>query len=124
MGRSSGPSGSRRDITERRRDEERNIRLAALVESSSDAIVGQDFNRRVTSWSKGAEKMYGYTAAEAIGQPSSLFMPPDLEEEALKLRGRVHQGESVESFETLRRRKDGTLMNVSLVLSPIRNAEG
>lgn len=119
-----GTFGISRDITERRRDEERNIRLATLVESSSDAIVGQDLNRRVTSWSKGAEKMYGYTAAEAIGQPSSLFMPPDLEEEALKLRDRVLQGEQVESFETVRRRKDGTLMNVSLVLSPIRNAEG
>ena len=119
-----GTFGISRDITQRRRDEERNIRLATLVDSSADAIAGLDLNRLVTSWSKGAERMYGYTAEEAIGQPSSLFMPPELEAEALRLRSRVMRGESVESFETLRRRKDGTLMNVSLVLSPIRNADG
>ena len=119
-----GTFGISRDITERRRAEERTIRLATLVESSPDAIVGQDLDRTVTSWNKGAEKMYGYTAEEAIGQHSSLFLPPELKEEALALRSRIVQGESVDSFETVRRRKDGSLMNVSLVISPIRDAEG
>jgi PAS domain S-box-containing protein len=123
-GKIIGTFGISRDITERRLAEERNIRFATLVESSSDAIVGLDINRIVTTWNKGAEVMYGYTADEAIGQHASLFMPPEVEGEALKLRSKVVQGESVSSFETLRRRKDGTIINVSLVLSPIRNADG
>jgi PAS domain S-box-containing protein len=123
-GNTIGTFGISRDVTERRRAEERNIRLATLVESSPDAIVGLDLERRVTSWNKGAERIYGYSAEEAMGQHASLFMPPEVEEEALALRNKVVQGESVSSFETLRRRKDGSLMNVSLVLSPIRDADG
>ena len=119
-----GTFGISRDITERRHVEERNLRLAALVESSTDAIVGLDLQRIVTSWNKGAETVYGYSAEEALGQPSSLFMPRGLEEEASALRDKVLQGERVESFETVRMRKDGSLMRVSLSLSPIRDARG
>ena len=123
-GKIIGTFGISRDITERRHAEERTLRLAALLESSPDAVVGLDLKRIVTSWNKGAELMYGYRAEEAIGKYASQFMPPEVEEEALDLRARVLRGESVTSFETLRRRKDGTLMYVSLALSPIRNAEG
>jgi PAS domain S-box-containing protein len=120
----TGIVGIGRNITERRQAEEKNIRLATLVESSMDAIVGLDMDRIVTSWNKGAESVYGYSAEEALGKPSSLFMPPEFEDEALQLRGKVNQGEHIESFETQRKRKDGTLMHVSLTLSPIRNADG
>ena len=119
-----GTFGISRDITERRQTEERNIRLATLVESSADAIVGLDLNRVVTSWNKGAENVYGYRAEEAIGRPSSLFMPPELDDEARELRAKILRGEHIESFETQRRRKDGALIHVSLALSPIRNKEG
>jgi two-component system sensor histidine kinase/response regulator len=119
-----GTFGISRDITERRHVEERNIRLAALVESSTDAIVGLDLQRIVTSWNKGAETVYGYSAEEALGQPSTLFVPQELEGEASALRDKVLRGERVESFETERTRKDGTRMRVSLSLSPIRDAGG
>jgi PAS domain S-box-containing protein len=119
-----GTFGISRDITERRQTEEKNIRLATLVESSADAIVGLDLNRVVTSWNKGAENVYGYRAEEAIGRPSSLFMPPELDDEARELRAKILRGEHIESFETQRRRKDGALIHVSLALSPIRNKEG
>lgn len=123
-GKVTGIAGIGRDITERRLTEEKNIRLATLVESSMDAIVGLDMDRIVTSWNKGAEKVYGYSAGEAIGKPSSLFMSQELDDEALQLREKVIQGEHIESFETQRRRKDGALIDVSLALSPIRNADG
>ena len=112
------------DITERKRAEEKNLQLAALVESSDDAIVGLDLNRIITSWNKGAERMYGYSAEEIIGRPTSLFIPPDLENETLSIRERINQGESIDHFETLRRRKDGTLVDVSLTFSPIWDAGG
>ncbi len=120
----TGIVGIGRDITERRQTEEKNIRLATLVESSLDAIVGLDMNRIVTSWNKGAENVFGYTAKETIGKPSSLFMPPELDDEARELRGKIMRGEHIEGFETQRRRKDGTLIHVSLALSPIRNTDG
>jgi PAS domain S-box-containing protein len=112
------------DITERKRAEEKNLRLAALVESAEDAIVGLGLDRIITSWNKGAERVYGYSAEEVIGRPTSLFIPPDLENEARGIRERINQGESINHFETLRRRKDGTLIDVSLTLSPIWDAEG
>ena len=120
----TGIVGIGRDITERRQTEEKNIRLATLVESSLDAIVGLDMNRIVTSWNKGAENVFGYTAKETIGKLSSLFMPPELDDEARELRGKIMRGEHIEGFETQRRRKDGTLIHVSLALSPIRNTDG
>lgn len=120
----TGIVGIGRDITERRQAEEKNIRLATLVESSLDAIVGLDMNRIVTSWNKGAENVYGYRAEEAIGKPSSLLMPPELDDEARELRAKIMRGEHIESFETQRRKKDGALIHVSLALSPIRNKEG
>ncbi|MBE3065259.1 MAG: PAS domain S-box protein [Spirochaetes bacterium] len=112
------------DITERRRAEEKNLLLAALVESSDDAIVGLNLNRIITSWNRGAERVYGYSAEEIIGRPTSLLIPPDLENEARSIRERINRGEALDHFETLRRRKDGTLIDVSLSLSPIWDTEG
>ena len=112
------------DISERKRAEESNLRLATLVESSDDAIVGLDWDRRITVWNKGAERIYGYIADEIVGQPTSLLIPPALEGEAAFIRERLSRGERVEHFETIRRRKDGALINVSLTLSAIRDANG
>jgi PAS domain S-box-containing protein len=98
--------------------------VSAIVDSSEDAIVSKDLRAIVTSWNKAAERMFGYTREEMIGQPITRLIPPDrLEEETLILK-RIHDGERVEHFETVRRRKDGTLVDVSLTISPIRNSEG
>ncbi|HET6497887.1 MAG TPA: PAS domain S-box protein, partial [Coriobacteriia bacterium] len=119
-----GTFGISRDITERRRLEERNLHLAALVESSSDAIVGLDIDRRVTSWNRGAVRIYGYLPEEAIGQLSSVFIPPEHLAASADLRDRIMRGELIENFETMRRRKDGKDIHVSLSLSPIRDPDG
>jgi PAS domain S-box-containing protein len=112
------------DVTERRRAEEKSVQLAALVESSSEAIIGMDLHQVITSWNGGAERMYGYGAEEIVGRPISLLVPPGLENEARSLGESVGRGEHVEQVETVRRRKDGTQISVSLTLSPVRNAEG
>jgi PAS domain S-box-containing protein len=100
------------------------LRLAAIVESSDDAIVSKDLNGIITSWNKGAERLFGYTADEAVGQSITLVIPPDrLSEEDLVL-GRIRRGLRVEHFDTVRWRKDGTLVDVSLTVSPIRDEAG
>ncbi len=112
------------DITERKRVEERNRQLAALVESADDAIVGIAPDRSISVWNKGAERIYGYTADEILGQSTSLLIPPELEDEARLMREKLVRGERIEHFETVRRRKDGAFIDVSLTLSIIRDAEG
>jgi PAS domain S-box-containing protein len=112
------------DITDRTRAEERNLRLASLVESSDDAIVGIGMDRLITVWNAGAERVYGYAAAEIIGRPTSLMIPAELEEETRQIRDAVGRGERIEHFETVRRRKDGALIDVSLTLSLIRDSAG
>jgi PAS domain S-box-containing protein len=100
------------------------LRLAAIVESSDDAIVSKDLDGIITSWNRGAEDLFGYTANEAVGQSITILIPPDrLAEEDMVL-GRVRRGERVQHFDTVRRRKDGTLVPVSLTVSPIRDAAG
>jgi PAS domain S-box-containing protein len=100
------------------------LRLAALVESSDDAIVSKDLNGIITSWNQGAERVFGYAAGEAIGQPITMLFPPDrLTEEDMVL-SRIRRGERVDHFDTVRRRKDGVLIDVSLTISPIRDANG
>jgi len=100
------------------------LRLAAIIESSDDAIISKDLNGIITSWNKGAEDLFGYTAQEAIGRSITMVIPPErLSEEDMVL-GRIRQGERVEHFETIRRRKDGTLVPISLTVSPIRDGEG
>jgi PAS domain S-box-containing protein len=100
------------------------LRLAAIVESSDDAIVSKDLNGIITSWNRGAEELFGYTAEEAIGQSVTVLIPPDrLAEEDMVL-AHIRRGERVEPFDTVRRRKNGTLVPVSLSVSPIRDAAG
>src|ERR1700730_12737039 len=102
------------DITERKQAEAVRARLAAIVESSEDAMVSKTLDGTITTWNRGAERLLGYTAEEAIGQNITLIVPPDhLAEEAIILE-RLGRGERVEHFETIRKRKDGTLVDVSL----------
>jgi PAS domain S-box-containing protein len=112
------------DVTERKRADETLRWLAAMVESSDDAIVGLTPDGVVTSWNPGAARMYGYTAEEVIGRPITLLAPPDRVDEVLGILGRLRQGKPVEQFETVRIRKDGKSIHVSLTISPIRNAAG
>jgi PAS domain S-box-containing protein len=112
------------DITERKRMEEMDRRLAALVESSDDAIIGKSLNGVITSWNRGAERLYGYRAEEAIGQSVDMLVPPDRGGETARLLERIGRGETIERFETRRRRKDGSLVDVSTTISPVRDAEG
>jgi PAS domain S-box-containing protein len=100
------------------------LRLAAIVESSDDAIIGKDVNGVITSWNAGAERMFGYTAEEVIGKSITIIIPADrLSEEAYVL-SRIRSGQKVDHFETLRQRKDGTLVSISLTSSPILDADG
>ncbi len=100
------------------------LRLAAIVESSDDAIISKDLNGVITSWNRGAEKLFGYTADEAIGQSITMLIPPErLAEEDMVL-GHIRRGERIEHFDTIRRRKDGSLVPISLTVSPIRDAAG
>jgi PAS domain S-box-containing protein len=112
------------DLVERTQAEEMRGRLAAIVESSADAIVSKDLNGLVRTWNAGAQRLFGYTAQEAIGQPISMLIPPDHADEEPSILDRVRRGERVEHYETIRRRKDGTLVNVSLTVSPIFDEQG
>jgi PAS domain S-box-containing protein len=98
--------------------------LAAIIESSDDAIISKDLGGVITSWNPAAEKMFGYTAAEAVGQPIALIVPDDLREEEARVRDQIRRGEQVQHCETVRRRKDGTLVDISLALSPVKDASG
>jgi PAS domain S-box-containing protein len=113
-----------RDVTERKRAELDRQRLAMIVESSEDAIIAKDLNGFITSWNRSAEKMFGYTAREAIGGPIGLIVPPERSAEELALRKKVALGGPVSQFETERARKDGTRLPVSLSFSPIRDPLG
>ena len=96
----------------------------AIVSSSDDAIVSKNLNGVITSWNKSAERMFGYAAHEAIGQNITMVIPPERRDEEVEILARLARGERIEHFDTVRRRKDGTLINVSLTVSPIRNASG
>jgi PAS domain S-box-containing protein len=113
-----------RDITERRRSGELSSRLAAIVESSEDAIVGKTLDGIVTSWNAGAERVFGYTEAEMLGKPILRLLPPDRMHEETDILTRLSAGESVEHFESVRVRKDGSLIDVSVSISPVRDASG
>ena len=112
------------DITERKRAEETRARLAAIVESSDDAIVSKDLNGVIASWNKGAERIFGYTAAEAVGRSIMMLIPPDRHDEEPEILGRIRRGERIDHYETVRRRKDGTLLDVSLTVSPVMDGQG
>jgi two-component system sensor kinase FixL len=101
-----------------------NTRLAAIVSSSDDAIIGKTIDGIVTDWNNAAQLIFGYSADEMIGQPISLLLPPDLEEEERAILARVRSGEKVDHFETRRRRKDGTVIDVSVTVSPVWDDQG
>jgi two-component system sensor histidine kinase/response regulator len=112
------------DISERKRAEEARAFLASIVESSSDAIVGKTLGGMIVSWNKSAESLYGYGADEVIGKPVSILAPTDRAAELSQMLERVKAGETTSNFETSRLRKDGTAVEVSVTVSPIRNAAG
>jgi PAS domain S-box-containing protein len=113
-----------RDVTERVRAEEIREQLAAVVDSSDDAIISKKLNGTITAWNRGAEKIFGYSAAEAVGKPMVMLIPPERASEEADILARLLRGESVEHFETLRVRKDGKTIHVSVTISPIRNGSG
>lgn len=98
--------------------------LAAIVESSGDAIVSKDLDGIITTWNKAAEGLFGYTACEAIGRPVTIVIPDDRLDEEPAILARIQAGERIEHFETMRRRKDGELIDISLTISPIRDGNG
>ena len=112
------------DLTDRQRAEEARQHLSAIVESSFDAIVSKDLNTIIKSWNHGAERLFGYTADEAIGQSVTMLIPDNHQDEEPRILQRIRLGERVEPFETTRQRKDGSLVPVSLTISPVRNATG
>jgi PAS domain S-box-containing protein len=114
----------RADITERKRVEELRERLAAVVESSDDAIITKTLDGTITAWNRGAEKVFGYSADEAVGQSIRMLMPPGRMGEESEILARIGRGESVDHFETTRIRKDGKRIEVSATISPIRDAMG
>src|SRR3977135_1881086 len=100
------------------------LRLAPLVRSSEDAIIGKTLEGTILDWNAGAERLYGYTATEIIGQPISLLIPEDRPEECPAITERLGRGERIDHFETERLTKDGRRISVSVSISPIRNAGG
>jgi PAS domain S-box-containing protein len=112
------------DITERKAAEFATQRLAAIVESSDDAIVSKDLNGIITSWNFGAERLFGYTEKEALGKPITILIPSDKQDEEPDILARIRRGERIEQFETVRQNKDGSLIDVSLTISPIIGQNG
>ena len=123
-GRIIGAAKIARDITARRRAQLSEQRLASIVESSHDSIVSEDLDGIIKTWNPGAERLFGYTAEEVIGKPITLLIPMDRHDEESDILSRIRRGECVDHYETVRRRKDGSLVEISLTVSPIKNAEG
>jgi PAS domain S-box-containing protein len=105
-------------------DDDYRQHLASIVENSDDAIISKDVNGVITSWNRGAEMLYGYTAAEAIGQPVTMLIPEERLDEEPDILAKIRRGERIDHYETVRRRKDGTTVHISLTVSPIKNAQG
>jgi PAS domain S-box-containing protein len=114
----------RSEITDRRRAQEIAERLAAVVQSSDDAIISKTLDGTITSWNRGAEKVFGYSAEEAVGKPMAVLLPPERAEEESAILARIRCGESVKHFETVRVRKDGKKIDVSMMISPVVDSTG
>ncbi len=112
------------EINDRLLAEEALQRMAAIVASSDDAIVSKDLDGVISSWNEGAERLFGYEAREVIGKPVTILIPADRKDEEPDILNRIRRGERVVHYETVRQRKDGSLVDVSLTVSPIRNAHG
>jgi PAS domain S-box-containing protein len=119
-----GASKIARDISARKLVEAYEQRISAIVHSSDDAIISTDLNGIINSWNPGAQRIYGYSAEEVIGKQVIVLLPPERQTEELAILERIRRGEHVDHFETVRRRKDGSLIDISLTVSPIRNAKG
>ncbi|HST10459.1 MAG TPA: PAS domain S-box protein [Terriglobales bacterium] len=115
---------SNRDISESKRAQEAQARLAAIVESSEDAIVSKGLDGIIINWNKAAERIFGYGAEEAIGQHITLIVPPDRLDEEAHILASLRRGERVDHFETVRKRKDGSLLDISATISPVKDAVG
>ena len=112
------------DITDRKCAETSASQLALIVESSDDAIVGKSLDGKIVSWNTGAERIYGYTASEAVGQPISILVPPEERDELPEILERLKRDERIQHYETIRARKDGERINVSMSISPVKDGEG
>ena len=113
-----------RDITEATRARETSSKLAAIVESSDDAIISKTLNGIITSWNPGAEKLFGYSAAEVLGKPVLMIIPPDLRKEEEDILARIARGANINHFETRRLRKDGSQVDIAVTISPLRDSSG
>jgi PAS domain S-box-containing protein len=113
-----------RDITELKHARQAELFLGAIVESAEDAIIGRTLEGIITSWNTGAEKVFGYSAPEVIGKPVTILIPPDHQDEETWILERLRTGQCIEHYETVRRRKDGTLIDISLTVSPVKDPQG
>lgn len=112
------------DLSDRWRSEEAAYRLAAIVESSDDAILAKDLNGIIMTWNRGAQRLFGYTADEVIGKSVTVLIPQDRHDEEPAILAGIRRGERIEHYDTIRRRKDGSLIDISLSVSPVRNSKG
>jgi PAS domain S-box-containing protein len=112
------------DLIERTQAEQTDQRLAAIIDSSHDAIVSKDLNGVITTWNRGAERLFGYTGEEVIGKPITILIPAERHNEEPGILERIRRGERVDHYETVRQRKDGTLIDLSLSVSPVKDASG
>ena len=122
--RNVGRVWSFRDVTESTRAEGVRLRLAAIVESSDDAIISKTLDGIITTWNIGAERMFGYRADEVIGKPITILIPPDSVDEEPAILSRLRNGEKIEHYETVRMRKDGSFLDVALTVSPVKDGNG
>ena len=112
------------DITERKRMEELRVQMASIVESSEDAIISKSLDGIIITWNPGAERLFGFTADEAVGRPMLICIPPERAEEEDRLLAMIARGEKIQNFETVRQRKDGSRIDVSVTVSPVKDASG
>jgi PAS domain S-box-containing protein len=112
------------DITDRNRAGDYERRLISIITSSDDAILSKDLNGIITSWNRGAEQLFGYTAEETVGKSVTMLIPTERRDEEPTILARIRSGERIDHYETIRRRKDGSLVEISLTVSPVKNADG
>jgi two-component system, cell cycle sensor histidine kinase and response regulator CckA len=123
-GRPCGAINMFQDVTNSHRAEQASRHLAALVESSDDAIITKNLNGIITTWNQAAENLFGYSEGEIIGKPVTLLIPPEHKDEEPDILKRIRRGERIDHYETVRQRKDGSRVEISLTVSPIKNAQG
>jgi PAS domain S-box-containing protein len=124
VGKITGVTGIGRDITEKKKAADIGLRLSEVLEHTPDAIISGDLNGIIINWNQGAEKMFGYTREEALGQSIKILVPPEMEDKQEGIRNRVQEGETIVGFEMLRRRKNGEVFDSSITFSPIRDSQG